>query len=184
MPFFPSPAAATVAAAIALTLLTACGKNTPVPADPPVTPMVAASVAHRALAAKTAPATPAAAASAPASAATAFRVTAVTLGTAVDSAHKVTQPTTHFAANEKTIYASVTSTGSTRDTTLTARWNYLQGAGQLITSVTQRLATEGPATTTFTVQNPDLWPEGKYNVEISVDGKPVSTQAFQIDKAE
>jgi hypothetical protein len=36
--------------------------------------------------------------------------------------------------------------------------------------------------TTFKVQNPDLWPEGKYKVEISLDGKTVADQDFQIGK--
>lgn len=183
MSSFTSTAAATVVVLAALALLVACGKSTPAPADKVATPVAAASVTRHA------PSVKIAAAASPAAAATtsadnAFRVTAVTLGNAVDSTHKVTQPTTRFTANAKTIYASVATTGSTADTALSARWNYLQGAGQVITSVTQRLATDGPATTTFTVQNPDLWPEGKYNVEISVDGKQVSTQTFEIGKAE
>jgi hypothetical protein len=33
------------------------------------------------------------------------------------------------------------------------------------------------------VQNPDLWPEGKYKVEISLDGKPVAKQDFAIRKS-
>jgi hypothetical protein len=33
------------------------------------------------------------------------------------------------------------------------------------------------------VQNPDLWPEGKYRVEISLDGKSVAKQDFEIGKS-
>ena len=100
----------------------------------------------------------------------------------MDAAQQITHPATHFAQTDKTIYASVVSVGNTPDATLSARWNYLQGAGMVISNVTQRLASDGPATTTFTLQNPDLWPEGKYNVEIAVDGKVVNTQAFTIGK--
>ena len=165
--------------ALAALLLVGCGKDAPnAPASAPA-PKALPTTAPAAKAAVTKPASVT-----PAAASTAFRVTAVTLGHAVDAAHKVTAPGTRFNPDEKTIYASVATAGSTREATLSARWNYLEGAGQLITSVTQRLASVGPATTTFTLQNPDLWPEGKYNVEIAVDGKPAATQAFEIAKAE
>lgn len=175
MPFNNPTRAAFCVAFIALSLLSACGKSAP---DAPTPPAKIAAPAAPASADQAPQATPA-----PAPAATTFRVTAVTLGHAVDDANRITQPGTRFTPGEQTIYASVASVGVTRDTALSARWNYLEGAGQLITSVTQHLATDGPATTTFTMQNPDLWPEGKYNVEISVDGKPAATQAFEIDKA-
>lgn len=161
-------------------LLTACGKKTP---EPPV-PKAAAPAVARTVRHATTPAKPVVGnvAGGPAHASTAFRVGAVTLGSAVDAAHKITDPTTHFTPTEDTLYASVASTGSTHDTALNARWNYLQGTGQLISSVTQHLASDGPANTTFTLHNPDLWPEGKYNVEISVDGRLVRTEAFTIGK--
>jgi hypothetical protein len=170
-------------------LLAACGKRTPeAPGAKATTSAAVATTAVQPVPARAATAKPSAAATAPtpaptpAPASTAFRVSAVTLGSAVDAAQQVTKPATHFAQTDKTIYASVVSTGTTPDATLSARWNYLQGAGMVISNVTQRLASDGPATTTFTLQNPDLWPEGKYNVEIAVDGKVVNTQAFTIGK--
>lgn len=176
-----------VAFGVALAIaLTACGKSTPQPPKHAATPATAASAHH---AATPAPATsaphrsaPAAPATVPAHASTAFRVRAVTLGNAVDGAQHIDKPTTQFAPDDKTIYASVSTTGTTRGTALNARWNYLEGAGQLISSVTQRLASDGPATTTFTLHNPDLWPEGKYNVQISVDGRLVETRSFTVSK--
>ncbi|MEO7072837.1 MAG: hypothetical protein ABI300_07760 [Rhodanobacter sp.] len=173
MPSF-QPIRAMPAVVLAALLLAACGKDKPPTTAPAPVPKAVPAVASTV---KPTPAPPA-----PAVASTAFRVSAVTLGHSVDEAHKVTAPGTRFAPDEKTIYASVASTGSAREVALGARWNYLEGAGQLITSVTQRLATDGPATTTFTLQNPDLWPEGKYNVEISVDGKLAVTEPFEIAK--
>ena len=173
-------------------LLAACGKSAPeAPTTKAATSAVTTTSKPAAKVASTKPATattapipaPAPApAPVPAPAATAFSVSAVTLGSAVDDAHQVTQPTTHFAQTDKTIYASVVSTGHTPHATLSARWKYLQGAGMVISNVSQQLAADGPATTTFTLENPDLWPEGKYNVEISVDGIVVNTQAFTISK--
>ena len=164
-------------------LLTACGKSTPEQPKPEVTaPATASTTRHATAPKKVATGTANGASAAPAHASTAFHVGAVTLGSAVDGAQHISKPATEFAPDDKTIYASVASTGTTPGTALNARWNYLEGAGQLISSVTQRLASEGPATTTFTLHNPDLWPEGKYNVQISVDGKLVKTQTFTIGK--
>jgi len=170
--------------ALAATLV-ACGKRAP--ETPPTATKAAAAPGTTQPAAKSAPARAGSNASsitvaAPPSATSAFKVRSVTLGNAVDGKQHVSAPATHFAPDDKTIYASVASTGTTSGIALNARWHYLEGAGQLISSVTQRLASDGPATTTFTLHNPDLWPEGKYDVQISVDGKPVETRAFTIGK--
>jgi len=164
--------------------LAACGKRapeTPAQAGKAVTP-VTTTPAARPAPARTGSISRSSTAPVPAAAASAFKVHSVTLGSAVDEAHHIREPATHFAPDDKTIYASVASTGVTSGIALNARWRYLEGAGQLISSVTQRLASEGPATTTFTLHNPDLWPEGKYDVQISVDGKPVDTRTFTITK--
>jgi len=137
----------------------------------PTTAAIASTTAHTTIA--TIPA---------ASASAALSVASVTLGNAVNAAHQVTQASNRFAASDKTIYASVATTGRSDGATLNAKWSYLEGQGQLISSISQSLATDGPAVTTFMVQNPDLWPEGTYKIEISLDGKPVTTQNFEIGK--
>ena len=73
--------------------------------------------------------------------------------------------------------------GSSGGATLNAKWSYLEGTSQLVSSISQSIATDGPAVTTFKVQNPDLWPEGKYQVVISLDGKQVAKQDFEIKKS-
>jgi hypothetical protein len=109
-----------------------------------------------------------------------FTVAKLTLGSAVNAEHQVTRASDSFASNDKAIYASVATEGRTGGATLNAKWSYLEGQGQLVSSISQSIATDGPAITTFKVQNPDLWPAGKYQVEISLDGKPVMKQPFQI----
>jgi hypothetical protein len=109
-------------------------------------------------------------------------VAKLTLGNAVNTAHEVTHASNSFAFNDKIIYASVATEGRSSGATLNAKWSYLEGPGQLISSITESIATDGPAVTTFKVENPDLWPEGKYEVEISLDGKPVAHQDFVITK--
>jgi hypothetical protein len=195
-----------------LLMLSACGKNEPpadnnppaasttaapastaaAPASTAATPAKAATAAAPAAsapapapAATTATATPAPAIAPTAAAATAsgpLKVDSVTLGNAVTPDHKITKAKTSFASNEKAIYASVATDGGSTGSTLNAKWSYLEGKGQLVSNISQSIATDGPAVTTFKVQNPNAWPEGKYKVEISLDGKMVASQDFEVKK--
>jgi hypothetical protein len=181
-------------------LLGACGKKEAAPATPPAASTAAAapstapapapaSTAGKAIApaASSTAAMPAAAATAAAASASApvaspLTIAKLTVGDAVNADHQVTHAGDSFAANDKTIYASVATEGRSTGATLNAKWSYLEGSGQLVSSVSQSIATDGPAVTTFKVQNPDLWPEGKYKVEISLDGKAMTNQDFEIKK--
>jgi hypothetical protein len=184
------------AALIGLLLLSACGKHEPAagkaaaPAatvaaktSTPSPPKAAAAISSATTSASAA--TVAASIASPAATAstnTPLTVARLTLGNAVNAAHEVTHASNNFAFNEKIIYASVATEGRSSGATLNAKWSYLEGPGQLISSITESIATDGPAVTTFKVENPDLWPEGKYKVEISLDGKPVAHQDFEITK--
>jgi pyruvate/2-oxoglutarate dehydrogenase complex dihydrolipoamide acyltransferase (E2) component len=186
-----------------LLALSACGKNEQQPANQPAAPSTAPAPAAPATAAKPAtagtaaapaapstaaqapapaPASTAAAATAPAAGDNGFQVAAITVGDAITPDHKVRKEVTTFAPNQKTIYVSVDTSGSTAGATLNAKWSYLEGNGQLVNNVSQSIVTDGPATTTFRVQNPDLWPEGKYKVDILLDGKQVQTKEFVVKK--
>ncbi len=168
--------------------LAACGKHEPPPA--PKAPASAASTPAAATTTPAPPATPNSPAASPAAPATAaaapadthFRIAGVTIGSEVAADHRVTQPRTRFAPTDKTIYAAVETEGTTESATLTATWTYLEGQSRQIVSTSQSIATTGPAVTTFEVRNPNLWPIGKYQVVIAVDGKPVSTQDFEVTK--
>jgi hypothetical protein len=180
-------------ALVAGLLLSACGKHadeqapaaTPPAASTAMTPPAPASSAPAPASTAIAPATPTTTA-APASASTtaaatdAFKVDQLQLGDAITSGYKVSKPTTTFAPSQNTIYASVSTTGRTAGSTLSARWSYLENEGQQISTISQTIATDGPATTTFKVRNPNNWPQGKYKVEISLDGKPVTAQTFEV----
>jgi hypothetical protein len=176
-PATDQPAAASTAAPAA----SGTASATPTPASTAATPANATTAAAPATTgtAATPPATPTATTAAPASA---FKVTTLALGDSVNAEHKVRKAQDHFAPNQKTLYASVLTDGSTDGATLNASWRYLEGKGQLVSSISQRIATSGPATTTFKVENPNLWPLGKYKVDITLDGKQVASQAFEIRK--
>jgi hypothetical protein len=113
-----------------------------------------------------------------------FKVDQLQLGDAVTSSYKINKPTTTFTPTQSTIYASVTTSGRTTGSTLSARWTYLENQGEQISTISQTIATDGPATTTFKVRNPSSWPQGKYKVEISLDGKPVTAQTFEVKAAD
>lgn len=182
--------AATMAALLALS---ACGKHdegqqaapagasrapaTPAPAATAPAPAASAPAAASTTAASTAPAAPAAAA---APAATSFKVDTVTLGSVVGNDHKVSKAKTSFAPTDKAIYASVATDGSTPGSNLSAKWTFEDGSAVSDTSKT--VATDGPAVTTFKVQNPSEWPEGKYKLVVAVDGKAAATQDFEVKK--
>jgi hypothetical protein len=188
-----------------LLLLSACGKSNE-PATPTSTPPAASSAAKAPMPAPApsgtaAPApggtaAPASSGTSPAHSGTSasvapaatpteapLTVAKVTLGNDVNAQHQVTRPSSSFAPDNKMIYASVMTEGRSGGATLNAKWSYLEGQGQLVSNISQSIATDGPAVTTFKVQNPDLWPEGKYRVEISLDGKSVTKQDFDVKKS-
>lgn len=154
---------------LAVTLATAlvlggCGKkedNAIPPASSPATPP----------AAQTTPA-PAATAAAPA----AISVSSVDLGNAVDGDQKVTTPTSSFGAKD-TIYASVATTGA-GTAKLDAKWTYQDG--QTVNQESTTINPTGPTNTAFHIAKPSGWPTGSYKVEVSLDGKSVSTKDFSV----
>lgn len=186
-------------AASGLLMLSACGKHdasteAPAPASTATTPTTpamppapattapapAATAATPAMPASTAPAPASTTASAAPAASDVFAVSKVVVGDAITAAHTVNQPKDTIAATRKAIYASVETSGRTDGATLSARWSYDEGKGQLVSAISQSIATSGPAVTTFKIQNPNVWPAGKYTVEIALDGKPVSTRSFEV----
>ncbi|NID06219.1 hypothetical protein HBF26_15095 [Luteibacter jiangsuensis] len=183
-----------------LLVLTACGKKeeqqnnapaaastapaAPAAAPAATTPAAAGTAAAAATPAAPAPATqPATAPAAPAAAADTLKVGSVTLGSAVGSDKKVSKEKTTFSPSEKTIYASVATEGTTAGATLNAKWTYQDGeTTTTVSDISQSISTDGPAVTTFKIQNPNEWPEGKYKVTISLNGQAVGNEAFEIKK--
>ena len=172
------PAASTAAAPAAPTP----ASTAPAPAGTAAAPTQAPAPSTTAAAAPAPTPTPATNTAAAAPVAGDLKVAGVTLGGAVSADHKVGKAKATFAPGDKSIYASVATEGNTDGATLSAKWSYLEGKGQLVNSTSQSIATDGPATTTFRVQNPNNWPEGKYKVEIAVNGKSVATQNFEVKK--
>ncbi|SEW27099.1 hypothetical protein [Luteibacter sp. 329MFSha] len=185
-------ATATVAG---LLVLTACGKkdeqqDAPAPAataPAAATPAPAATAPATAPApaatAAAAPSAPAAAPAAPAAASESLKVGSVTLGNAVGADKKVAKAKNAFAPTDKTIYASVATEGTTAGATLNAKWTFQDGETvTTVSDISQSISTDGPAVTTFKIQNPNEWPEGKYKVTVSLNGQAVGNEAFEVKK--
>ncbi len=194
---FRSSALATATVA-GLLVLTACGKKedqqnaAPAPAAASTAPAAAAPApaapAASTTAAAAAPAAqpsaaPAAAAPAAPAAADTLKVGSVTLGNAVGGDKKVAKAKNAFAPSDKTIYASVATDGTSAGATLNAKWTFQDGdTTTTVSDISQSISTEGPAVTTFKIQNPNEWPEGKYKVTISLNGQAVGNEAFEVKK--
>lgn len=178
-----------------LLVLTACGKKedqqntapaaaSTAPAAPAPAASTAPAPATTAAAAPAAPAAqPAPAPAAPVAVSESLKVGSVTLGSAVGADKKVAKAKNAFTPNDKTIYASVATEGTTAGATLNAKWTYQDGdTTTTVSDISQSISTDGPAVTTFKIQNPNEWPEGKYKVTISLNGQAVGNEAFEVKK--
>lgn len=156
-----------VTAFVAAIALSSCGKQPAPPSAPAPAPPAAST-----------PTTPPPAASTAAAPVT--TVSSLVLGNALSGDGKISAPSTTFAPKD-TIYAQVVtnSTGGAGTVSIVAKWTYDQG--QPVSQNTESVSTaSGTATTTFHISKPDGWPAGKYQVEISLDGKPASNAAFEV----
>lgn len=106
-----------------------------------------------------------------------FRITSVTLGKAVDEEGQVRQAQDTFAPKDK-IYAAVVSVGSSDGLTLAARWTSADGT--VVASAGQSLNPSTPTVTTFSIAQPEPWPAGSYQLEVSINGRVVETRSFLV----
>lgn len=128
--------------------------------------------------------TPAPAPQAPAPAAATASVTTVDLGSAVDAtSNKVTTAATTFKPTDK-IFASITTVTSDPSASvpgkLGAKWSFQDG--QVVNDESRDVTLTGDGNTAFSIAKPDGWPEGKYKVEVSLDGNVVQTKEFEVKK--
>ena len=179
-----------------LLVLSACGKNQEASNTTPTAPSTSAPAPAAPAPSASTPMPPPSSAPSPTSTAPApaettgksasvqtggeIKVAAVTLGSQVDAAHAISKEQRHFAPEDQAIYASVATIGTTDNATLNAKWSYVDGKDEPFSSTSESIATDGPAITTFKVQNPNAWPKGKYKVVISLNGRPVATEDFEV----
>ena len=107
-----------------------------------------------------------------------LKVTTIQLGRSLNSDDSVATHTTSFNPKD-TIYASVIN-DSAGAGTVSVRWVY---AGQTVREETKEVSFTREGATEFHLQSPSAgFPPGDYRVEIQVDGQPVGTREFRVDK--
>lgn len=149
-------------AVVAALALAACGKKEETPA-----PVVAPARAP----------TPAPVVTTPPPAPAGVSFSSVTLGNQLNANQTVNMTAKAFTPKD-TIYAAVATNGAAPNAALVARWTFADG--QLVDETSQSIAPTGPAVTTFQIAKPDGFPVGSYKVAITLDGKPVASESFQV----
>ena len=107
------------------------------------------------------------------------KVEEVKLGSAVGSDKRVVEETKSFAPND-TIYVTVETQGNAPEATVTARWKFENG--QVVNESTQRIVPTGAVATEFHLQKVDGFPEGKYKVEVLLNGQKVQEENFEVKR--
>ena len=110
----------------------------------------------------------------------ALRVTDLDLGNAIGADKKLAGNEDDDFKPGDVIYAVVTTEGTGSNASLTARWTFEDG--QTVDETTQTVSPTGQSTTEFHVSKPSGWPEGKYKVEILLNGASAKTEEFEVKK--
>lgn len=110
------------------------------------------------------------------------KVSEIQVGRALGPDKRVLSPLATFGPKD-TIFASVVTENVPAGAKLAAKWTFQ--TGQIVDTTTQAVAAASSgqvAVTEFHIVKPSGWPAGKYNLEISLDGKPSGTQHFEVKK--
>ena len=76
------------------------------------------------------------------------------------------------------VFLSIRTKGTANRYTLSSRW--LDPTGKRLTEYSQVIATAGQTDTVFSLSKPDGWPKGRYQVELSINGKLLRTVPFTV----
>ena len=106
-----------------------------------------------------------------------LRVNTIQLGRGLNPDNTVSGHTTRFKPTD-TIYVAVL-TDNAGSGTVAARWTF---AGRVVSEPQKQVSYRGAAATEFHIQNSGGFPAGEYQVEILLDGKPIATREFRVDK--
>jgi hypothetical protein len=106
-----------------------------------------------------------------------LQVADVNLGKSIGANKEISNSTTTFTPRD-TIYASVHTTGTAQNATLTARWMYQDG--QVVNERTESISPSGDAYTEFHVSKPSGWPAGNYTLHVLLNGQELLTKSFKV----
>jgi hypothetical protein len=104
-------------------------------------------------------------------------VSEISLGRALETSRRVTQPREDFAPAD-TVYASVVTDGSARRALLKARWTYQ--TSEVVSESSLEIAPSGVTVSEFHVSRPEGLTRGRYQVEIFLDGASAGKRGFSV----
>lgn len=106
-----------------------------------------------------------------------FKIISLLLGKSLDEDKIVQADSDSFGPKDK-IYASVLSTGAHQGLSLQAKW--IAPDGSVVAETEQPLVPTGATATTFSIANPEGWPEGEYELRLAINGSPMQSRKFQV----
>ena len=106
-----------------------------------------------------------------------LNVTELKLGRSLNPDNTIKDNTDDFKATD-TVFAVVQTRGNETGT-LKARWTYQDG--QVVDETSQPIAPSGDESRTeFHISKPDGLPAGRYRIEVSVNGRVVDSEEFEV----
>lgn len=105
-------------------------------------------------------------------------VTSIDIGRTLNPDMTIQDKTTTFRPSD-VVYVSVATEGAA-PATLAVRWVY--NDDQVIEQGDREIRPTGPTRTEFHISKPDGWPEGRYRVEIRLNGASAGTKEFEVKR--
>jgi hypothetical protein len=112
----------------------------------------------------------------PAAAPAGVSVDSIEIGRSLNADKSIDDNTDSFRPAD-TIYASVATAGS-GTATLSAAWTFQDA--QPVDTGSQTIAPNGPARTEFHISKPDGWPQGRYRLDVTLNGSPAGSKQFDV----
>jgi hypothetical protein len=106
-----------------------------------------------------------------------IEIAEVDLGKGLQADRTIRDETDDFAQRD-TIYASVRTTGTAENQTVTARWTFEDG--QVVDERTETISPMGEAYTEFHISQPNGLPKGKYALVILLNNVEKERKEFEV----
>jgi hypothetical protein len=107
-----------------------------------------------------------------------IEVTDISIGRSINADLTIKDNTTTFRPVD-VIYASVETKGAA-PATLGVRWTYQDN--QVVDQGTREIHPTGPTRTEFHISKPDGLPEGRYRLEVTLNGASAGSKEFEVKR--
>ena len=106
-----------------------------------------------------------------------FKIISITLGSQLDADKNVLTAKTQFTPKDA-IHVSVVSAGKHQGLKMAAKWTTADGT--VIANTEQVLVPDSAMASTFSLNNAQPWPVGRYQVSIFLEGREQQSIAFEV----